>query len=172
MGLFSALSGKIYHFNSINTPIDNELAHRVTELDDNLEKMVLAVSFDVSSELILEIFHPDRGIYKKYIQNLSKDNLRNVWNILVIWVALEISKGNKNVNKKEVLKNITIVLGLNTRKINILSVPFKDKKQDYKLMALWNIICNQIGAESNNDILNKFANLFISIFDKKFEKLK
>lgn len=171
MGILSALSGKIYHFNSINTPIDNELAHRVQELDDSLEKLVLAVSFDVSSQSVLEMFHPDNGMFKKYINDLSKDNLRNIWNILIVWVAFQISEGNQNVNRKKVLKNLALVLGLNDRKIDMLSIPFKDKKQDYQLIALWDIICNQIGIKSDNDSFNKFADLFINVFNKNFEKL-
>ena len=41
MGLFSALSGKIYRFNSINIPIDNGIAARIKELDESSTERIL-----------------------------------------------------------------------------------------------------------------------------------
>ena len=44
MGLFSALSGKIYRFNSINQPIDNGIAAKIKGLEDTPE-CILGVDF-------------------------------------------------------------------------------------------------------------------------------
>lgn len=172
MGILSALSGKIYHFNSINTPIDNELAHRIKELDDDIEKLALAISFDVAQKSILQMFNPDNGVHRKFINDLSKDNLRNIWNILIIWTILTIISNKENINKEKLIKNTTLVLGLDEHKIDLSFAFFKDKKQAQQLMVLWHIICNQIKQDLDDENnFTEFTNFFVDIFNANYNKL-
>lgn len=173
MGIFSALSGKIYHFNSINTPIDNELAYRIRGLDDDAEKLVLAVAFDVAQQSILRIFHPDNGLHKKFIHSLSKDNLRNIWNIIIVFSIFTTLADEKSISREKLIKNITLVLGIDEHKLDLLFSFFENKDKGKQLMILWQVICNQIKPDlDNQDNFSKFTDFFVDIFNEKYEKIK
>src|SRR3989339_319634 len=83
MGIFSALSGKIYRFNSINIPIDNGIAERMKKLDESYERLIIIMAFGIAQQVIQEVFHPDRGIFKKSLDSLTKDSLEKIYYIIL-----------------------------------------------------------------------------------------
>jgi len=169
MGIFSALSGKIYHFNSINTPIDNELAHRIKELDNSIGKIALSASFNVAQATILQIFHPDKGVLKNYIHKLDKDDLRNIWHIIITYVIWQVVMNKDDNSKNDIIKKTTLVLGMDEHKLDLSFIFFKNKKQDEQLTMLWHIICNQIQPNLDDEKnLFEFSKLFVDIYNKLF----
>lgn len=172
MGILNALSGKIYHFNSVNTPIANELAQRVKGLNDDIEKLAIAISYDIAQKSILELFNPDYGILKKYIKDLSKDNLQKIWSIIIVWTILTILNNKEYINKEKLINNTTIVLDLNEHEIELLFTFFRDKEQTQQLMILWRIICNHVDQDLDDiDNFIDFTNFFVDIFNSKYNKL-
>jgi len=169
MGIFSALSGKIRHFNSINTPIDNELAHRIKELDDSIGKIALLASFDVAQNTILQIFHPDNGILKNYILKLDKDGLRKIWHIIITYVIWQVVKNKDETEKTDIILKTALALGIDEHKLELSFIFFKDKKQNEQLIMLWHIICNQIQPNLDDEKnLFEFSKLFTDIYNKLF----
>lgn len=174
MGLFSALSGKTYHYNSINTPIDNELADRIRELDVSAEKAILAMFFDITQKNVQGIFNPDTGIMKEHIQGMDRIRLKRIWNILIIyllWHTLEDRQGT--AKRKKLIKQATLVLGIDEHKMDIYFIPFKEKPYPEQLIALWNLICVQIGPDLDNyDNLTIFADMYAEIYNNAISKYK
>ena len=167
MGLFSALSGKIYHFNSINTPIDNELAKKIKDLDDSIGKIALLVSFGVAQETISEIFHPDNGILRNYIKNLEKSGFRIIWNSIMTYVIWNILEEKNENEKNDIIKKTMLVLEMDKHKLDLHFIIYKNKSQIEQLCILWQIICNQIqpGLDNDNNTF-EFSNIFIDVYNK------
>lgn len=172
MGIFSALNGKIYRFNSINTPIDNELANRIENLDNSTEKLILIMAFGVAQDTIQNIFHPDHGSFKNVLQNLEKDNLRYIYNIIMIYIMLNSLNLIKKVDEKLLKKNAMIVLGLDDKKIEILFTLFKNKPEAEQMIFLWDLICAQIRIGLEYEDLMENAKIFTEIYNNRYNRLK
>lgn len=168
MSIFSALNGNIYHFNSINTPIDNELAYRIKGLDDSVGKITLSASFDIALKTVLQIFHPNDGIFKNYINKLNKDSLREIWYLIIIYVIWQIIE-IRDDDKDDIIKKSTLVLGVDEHRLNLYFMFFKDKEQNEQIFRLWHFICNQINPNlDNEENLFEFHKLFTDNYNKIF----
>lgn len=169
MGLFSALSGKTYHLNSIITPINNEIVDKIKNLKESKEKGAFFVSFNVTQKIIMTIFHPDEGIFSDVIKQLNSDRLRKIYEILIMFIISEMLFGKNKVEslkKEEIYKNAKIVLGLNTDQQNVLFSLFENKTIEDKMSLLWESICRNANKNLLDDEnLMMFMRLYADSYD-------
>lgn len=170
MGILSALSGQIYHFNKINTPIHNEMAHRIAQIDESIGKVSLAAALSIAQKSVAIIFDPNNGILKNHVNSLDRDKLKRIYDIIIAWVILQcIRKKQNDSDTKDLIKCTTLVLGLDEHKIDIMFTFFLNKNQQEQIVLLWNMICNQIQPElDNEDNTLDFFNQFIVFYNEIF----
>ncbi|MBT4209955.1 MAG: hypothetical protein HOE19_03525 [Candidatus Komeilibacteria bacterium] len=147
MGLFSALSGKIYKFNSINTPMSNELDSKIFGLSDTPSQNIIRRGFFLAQQMILIMFHPDEGMFRTSISDLNSNKLKNIWNTIIIW---DVSSNDREYNADKLIESCSVVLGLEKRKIEILLEMFKGEDNTKKNMQLWIMICAQISEDADS----------------------
>jgi len=174
MGLFSALSGKIYRFNSINIPIDNGMAERIKKLDESYERLVIIMAFGIAQQIIQEIFHPDHGVFKKSLDSLTKDSLEKIYYIIldsslnqIIAVPVLNIDQEKLIN--EYAKVAQSTQDVKTADINIY------KQAESGVMKAYENVClllNRKGeAQSAISFGTTYLNLYNSVVDKLGEML-
>jgi len=169
MGILSALSGKIYHFNSINTPIDNDISGRISKLDNSIEKISLAACFDISQRMVLGMFDPDNGMFSSKVKSLSEKKLRTIWFILMLaCVELTISSaGNEISYGQNMVVQLANLFDQSQERINDLISEGKMQKIDSLFFTeIWYQICSVLEEDPENKINSTaFITAFSDIYD-------
>lgn len=73
MGIFAALKGDIYHFNSNAVPVLNDIFAKLNSLDESEEKEYLLKKLVISNTGIDMLFHPDTGIIRGEVKKFDKE---------------------------------------------------------------------------------------------------
>ncbi len=176
MGLFSALTGKVYRFNSINIPIDNGIATRIKEIDEvaeAAEKLFLAMAFDVAQKMVGQIFYLDHEIFKKSLDSLTKESLEKIYYILLdlsVSVIIQIPSIKVNIDLK---KNII----LNLAKISGSTIDNKTEdianymEANSGVMKAYENICFVLGRQEDSQSAILFCATFLRIHNEAMTKL-
>ena len=81
--LFSALTGKIAHFNEVNRPIDNELGAKIRALEESPEKLLAIYTFGLTQEIVSAIFNPNDGVFRGSTSSLTPEVMKSIYNTLM-----------------------------------------------------------------------------------------
>lgn len=171
MGLFSALSGKIYRFNSINIPIDNGIATRIKELDESsTERILLTMAFGITQEMIGLIFHPDNGIFRKSLDLLTKESLgKTYYDLMDLVVSQLIQTPLFNINTEKLITDFaTISQSTAEQKATDIEVY---KKTDSGVMKAYKNICHNLDRQEDSQSSILFGTSFIKIYNEVINKL-
>lgn len=171
MGLFSALSGKIYRFNSINIPIDNGIAARIKELDESsTERILLTMAFGITQEMVGLIFHPDNGIFRKSLDSLTKESLEKTYHVLMdLSVSQILQAPMLNVDSKSLIGNLAKILqSTESRKMEDVEIY---KKAESGVMKAYENICQNLNREGDAQTAILFGKSFINIHSEVMNKL-
>lgn len=169
MGLFSALSGKIYRFNSINQPIDNGIATKIKGLEDTPERFLLIAAFGITQETVGQIFHPDNGMFRKSLDSLTAESLAKVYYILLDLSVSSITKLPLNIDEKNIIEGLSKVSGqaINKTAEDIASYT----KADSGVMKACENICFTLGIQEDSQIVISFNATFMKIYEDVVEKV-
>lgn len=171
MGLFSALSGKIYRFNSINIPIDNGIAARIKEMDESsIERILLTIVFGITQEMIGLIFHPDNGIFKKSLDSLTKESLEKTYNVLLDLSVSQIIQTSLFKIKTEKLIGDFAKISQSTAEQKAKDIEVY-KKADSGVMKAYENICHNLGRQEDAQSSVLFGTSFINIYNEVTNKL-
>lgn len=171
MGLFSALSGKIYRFNSINIPIDNGIAARIKELDESsTERILLTMAFGITQEMVGLIFHPDNGIFRKSLDALTKESLEKTYYVLMdLSVSQIIQAPVLNVDSENLIANFAKIsqstVDKKTEDIEVY------KKAESGVMKAYENICENLNIKGEAQSAIPFGTSFINIHNEVMTKL-
>jgi len=171
MGLFSALSGKIYRFNSINIPIDNGIAARIKELDESsTERILLTMSFGITQEMVGLIFHPDNGIFRKSLDSLTKESLEKTYYVLMdLSVSQIIQAPMLNINSENLISSFAKIsqstVDKKTEDIEVY------KKADSGVMKAYESICLNLNRQGDAQSAIPFGTSFLKIYNEVITKL-
>jgi len=171
MGLFSALSGKIYRFNSINIPIDNGIAARIKELDESsTDRILLTMAFGITQEMVGLIFHPDNGIFRKSLDSLTKDNLEKTYYVLLdLSVSQIIQTPMLNINSENLINNFAkISQSTASKKIEDVEIY---KKANSSVMKAYENICLNLSRQEDAQSAISFGSIFLKIYNEVITKL-
>jgi len=171
MGLFSALSGKIYHFNSINIPIDNGIAARIKELDESsTERILLTMAFGITQEMVGLIFHPDNGIFRKSLNSLTKESLGETYYVLMdLSVSQIIQTHMLNVDNEKLISDFAKISQSNTEKKTKDIEVYKNAESG--VMKAYENICQNLNREGDAQTAVPFGTSFIKIHNDVMTKL-
>jgi hypothetical protein len=169
MGLFSALSGKIYRFNSINIPIDNGIATKIKGLDDTPERFLLIGTFGITQEMVGQTFHPDHGIFRKSLDTLTAESLAKVYCVLLDLSVSSILKLPLNIDEKGLVAGLSQASGQSTDKTaeNIANYT----KADSGIMKAYENTCSALGREQDSQSAILFGTTFMKIYDEVVAKI-
>ncbi len=81
--LFSALTGKIAHFNSINQPIDNGIGAKIRALEESPEKILAIYTFGMTQEIVSSIFNPNDGVFHNRVSTLTPEMMSGIYRTLM-----------------------------------------------------------------------------------------
>lgn len=169
MGIFSSLSGKNYHLNSILKPVNSEFADRIRALNPSVEQTGFTIAFDATTEIIMNLFHPDTGLFNTVIKQLEEDNIRKIYEILMLYILIDMCTGNnvvEELDKEKVFKTASIVFGLTEDKINDLYSIFNNLSLKESMPLLWESICRLSNKDlRDSDNLYIFATIYRDSFD-------
>ena len=166
MGLFSALSGKIYRFNSINQPIDNGIAAKIKGLEDTPEIFLLIAAFGITQEIVGRIFHPDHG---KSLDSLTAESLAKVYYTLMDLSVSSIIKLPLNIDEKNIIEGLSKVSGQATSKTTEDIESYT--KADSGVMKAYENTCSALGREQDAQTAILFGTTFMKIYDEVIEKI-
>lgn len=169
MGLFSALSGKIYRFNSINIPIDNGIAAKIKGLDDTPERFLLICAFGITQEMVGQIFHPDNGMFRKSLDSLTAESLAKVYYILLDLSVSSIIKLPLNIDETNIIEGLSKVSGQSTDKTaeDIASYT----KADSGVMKAYENTRVALSREEDSQTAILFGTTFMKIYNDVVEKI-
>ena len=169
MGLFSALSGKIYRFNSINQPIDNGIAAKIKGLEDTPERFLLIAAFGITQEMVGQTFHPDHGMFKKSLDSLTAESLAKVYYLLLDLSVSSITKLPLNIDEKNLIDGLSKVSGQATDKTegDISSYT----KADSGVMKAYENTCSALSREQDSQTAILFGTTFMKIYDEVVAKI-
>ena len=169
MGLFSALSGKIYRFNSINQPIDNGIAAKIKGLEDTPERFLLIAAFGITQEVVGQIFHPDHGMFRKSLDSLTAEILAKVYYVVLDLSVSSIIKLPLNIDEKNIIDGLSKVSGQTTDKTaeDIASYT----KADSGVMKAYENTCSALGREQDSQTAILFGTTFMKIYDEVVAKI-
>jgi predicted nuclease with TOPRIM domain len=169
MGIFSSLSGNNYHLNSILKPINSELADRIRALNPSVEQTGFTIAFDAATKIIMNLFHPDTGLFKTVIKQLEKDNMRKIYEILMLYILIDMCTREdavEELEKEKVIKTASIVFGLTEHKINELCSLFDNLSLKESIPLLWESICRLSNKDlRDSDNLYIFATIYRDSLD-------
>ena len=171
MGLFSALSGKIYRFNSINIPIDNGIAARIKELEESsTERILLTMAFGTTQEMVGLIFHPDNGIFRKSLDSLTKESLEKIYYVLMdLSISQIIQTPMLNIDNKSLISSFAkISQSTEDKKIEDVETY---KKAESGVMKAYENICQNLNREGDAQSAIPFGTSFINIHNDVMTKL-
>lgn len=171
MGLFSALSGKIYRFNSINIPIDNGIAARIKGLDESsMERILLTMVFGITQEMIGLIFHPDNGIFRKSLDSLTKESLEKTYYALLnLGVSQIIQTPMLNIDSEKLISSFAKISESTTEKKSEDIEVYK--KADSSVMKAYENICLNLDRQGEAQSAISFGTSFINIYNEVIIKL-
>lgn len=168
MGLLSALSGKIWHFNTINTPIDNDIHNKIMALDNSPEKISLGACFWTSQKMVLGMFEPDAGMFKDNIKSLTERSMKTVWIILMNACVEQVisALGHESKYAQNMVEKVAYVLGQPHEEIKeLINLGNSIEMSDF-FLELWEKICTTIGADPKNEAsFIAFTTAFSDIYD-------
>lgn len=169
MGLFSALSGKIYRFNSINQPIDNGIAAKIKGLEDTPERFLLIAAFGVTQEMVGQIFHPDHGMFRKSLDSLTAESLAKTYYLLLDLSVSSIVKLPLNIDEKNIIDGLSKISGQAIDKTaeDIASYT----KADSEVMKAYENTCSALGREQDSQTAILFGTTFMKIYDEVVAKI-
>ena len=169
MGLFSALSGKIYRFNSINQPIDNGIAAKIKGLEDTPERFLLIAAFGITQEMVGQIFHPDHGMFRKSLDSLTAESLAKIYYILLDLSVSSIIKLPLNIDEKNIIEGLSKVSGQATDKTveDIASYT----KADSGVMKAYENTCLALGRQEDSQTAILFGTTFMKIYEEVVAKI-
>ena len=171
MGLFSALSGKIYRFNSINIPIDNGIAARIKQLDESsTERLLLVMAFGITQEMIGLIFHPDNGIFRKSLDSLTKESLGETYYVLLDLSVSQIMQAPMlNIDSEKIISSFAkISESTADKKTEDIEVY---KKADSSVMKAYENICLNLNRQGEAQSAISFGTSFLNIYNEVITKL-
>ena len=169
MGLFSALSGKIYRFNSINQPIDNGIAAKIKGLEDTPERFLLIAAFGITQEMVGQIFHPDHGMFRKSLDTLTAESLAKVYYILLDLSVSSIIKLPLNIEEKNLIDGLSKVSGQATDKTEQDIASYM--KADSGVMKAYENTCLALGRQEDSQTAILFGTTFMRIYNEVVEKI-
>lgn len=169
MGLFSALSGKIYRFNSINQPIDNGIAAKIKGLEDTPERFLLIGAFGITQEMVGQAFHPDHGMFRKSLDVLTAEGLAKVYYVLMDLSVSSILKLPLNIDEKGFIAGLSKVSGQSTEKTAEDIANYT--KADSGVMKAYENICSALGREQDSQSAILFGTTFMKIYDEVVAKI-
>jgi hypothetical protein len=169
MGLFSALSGKIYRFNSINQPIDNGIAAKIKGLEDTPERFLLIAAFGITQEMVGQIFHPDHGMFKKSLDSLTAESLAKIYYVLMDLSVSSILKLPLNIDEKGLIAGLSKVSGQSTDKT--IEDIANYTKADSGVMKAYENTCSALGREQDSQSAILFGTTFMKIYNEVVEKI-
>jgi len=169
MGLFSALSGKIYRFNSINQPIDNGIAAKIKGLEDIPERFLLIAAFGITQEMVGQIFHPDQGMFRKSLDSLTAESLAKIYYILLDLSVSSIIKLPLNIDEKTLVDGLSKVSGQATNKTEEDIASYT--KADSGVMKAYENTCSALGREQDSQTAILFGTTFMKIYNEVVEKI-
>lgn len=169
MGLFSALSGKIYRFNSINQPIDNGIAAKIKGLEDTPERFLLIAAFGITQEMVGQIFHPDHGMFRKSLDTLTAESLAMVYYILMDLSVSSILKLPLNIDEKGFIAGLSKVSGQSIDKT--MEDIANYTKADSGVMKAYENTCSALGREQDSQSAILFGTTFMKIYDEVVTKI-
>jgi hypothetical protein len=173
MGLFDALTGKIWRFNSINIPIDNSIASRIKELDESSEKLLIVLAFGISQQMISQIFNPDVGILRKSLDSLTANKLEQIYHTLMdysmcLLIKLPLPETNSDTEDTHISCLAKVLLSEDHKiKADILAYT----KSDSGVMGLYENICSILGHQPNSKETILFFGSFMEIYKNSVSKL-
>ena len=169
MGLFSALSGKIYRFNSINQPIDNSIAAKIKGLEDTPERFLLIAAFGITQETVGQIFHPDNGMFRKSLDSLTAESLAKVYYILLDLSVSSITKLPLNIDEKNLIEGLSKVSGQATDKTEEDIASYT--KADSGVIKAYENICLALERQEDSQTAILFGTTFMKIYNEVVEKI-
>lgn len=169
MGLFSALSGKIYRFNSINQPIDNGIAAKIKGLEDTPERFLLIAAFGITQETVGQIFHPDNGMFRKSLDSLTAESLAKVYYILLDLSVSSITKLPLNIDEKNLIEGLSKVSGQVTDKTEEDIASYT--KADSGVIKAYENICLALKRQEDSQTAILFGTTFMKIYNEVVEKI-
>lgn len=171
MGLFSALTGKIYRFNSINIPIDNGIAASIKELDESsTERILLTMAFGITQEMVGLIFHPDNGIFRKSLDSLTKESLGKIYYVLMdLSVSQIIQTPMLNIDSKSLINSFAKISQSTADKKTEDVESYK--KAESGVMKAYENICQNLNREGDAQSAISFGTSFINIHNEVITKL-
>lgn len=169
MGLFSALSGKIYRFNSINQPIDNGIAAKIKGLEDTPERFLLIAAFGITQETVGQIFHPDNGMFRKSLDSLTAESLAKVYYILLDLSVSSITKLPLNIDEKNLIEGLSKVSGQATDKTEEDIASYT--KADSGVIKAYENICLALERQEDSQTAILFGTTFMKIYNEVVEKI-
>lgn len=169
MGLFSALSGKIYRFNSINQPIDNGIAAKIKGLEDTPERFLLIAAFGITQEMVGQIFHPDQGMFRKSLDSLTAESLAKIYYILLDLSVSSIIKLPLNIDEKTLVDGLSKVSGQATNKTEEDIASYT--KANSGVMKAYENTCSALGREQDSQTAVLFGTTFMKIYDEVVAKI-
>jgi len=155
MGILSALSGKVYHFNTINTPINNDLNSRIKNLEKSIEQIYLLACFDVSQKIIFGMFDPDNGMFAKQIKTLTEKSLKSIWFILMLACVEHaiLDREKDNIFGQNMIDKLADIFEQSPAKIHsLIEIGNMKEIDDLFFIEIWHQICNVIEENPENKI--------------------
>ena len=169
MGLFSALSGKIYRFNSINQPIDNGITAKIKGLEDTPERFLLIGAFGITQEMVGQAFHPDHGMISKSLDTLTAESLAKVYYVLMDLSVSSILKLPLNIDEKSFIAGLSKVSGQSIDKTTEDIASYT--KADSGVMKAYENTCSALGREQDSQSAILFGTTFMKIYDEVVAKI-
>ena len=169
MGLFSALSGKIYRFNSINQPIDNGIAAKIKGLEDIPERFLLIAAFGITQKMVSQIFHPDNGMFRKSLDALTAESLAKIYYVLTDLSVSSILKLPLNIDEKGLIAGLSKVSGQSTDKTAEDIANYT--KADSGVMKAYENTCSALGKEQDSQTTILFGTTYMKIYEDVVEKI-
>lgn len=168
MGLFNILSGKVNRLNNLFLPVSHEIKEKIEKLNDSIEKFAYSQSFEITLNIIIPLFHPDKGMFKDTINYLERQQVKKIFEILIMQQVIDMTTGKykmDGIDKARVIKNAIIVLALDDDEINALFSMFENASIEERFTFLWESICRN----ANKDIRDiKHFQKFVEICRNAF----
>ena len=169
MGLFSALSGKIFRFNSINIPIDNGIASSIKALEDRPESILLIGAFGITQEMVSRVFHPDHGMFRNSLDVLTSESLAEVYNVLMDLSVSSILALSLNIDEKRFIAGLSKVSG---QSIDKKTRELESYLQaDTGVMKAYENICSALCREEDPQSTILFGVTHLKIYDEFVEEI-
>ncbi|OGY92618.1 MAG: hypothetical protein A3B31_02360 [Candidatus Komeilibacteria bacterium RIFCSPLOWO2_01_FULL_53_11] len=171
MGLFNALTGKIYRFNKINMPIYKGINDRISALDDSTERLIVIGAFGITDEMIKYIFQPDNGIFKNQLNILTNNSLEKTYHTLLDAALSQLTKTPLiNTSNEKIIDYMAKVTN-STMEQKQLDINNYNKAESIAMLA-YEKICTILSTQDSSQGAIFFSRTFININHEIMLKLK